>query len=106
MLALKVLDLSSTTIETLPNSISKLKNLSTLWLQLCKKLKYLPSLANLRGLKKLDLHEARIEVVLQGMGMLISPEYLDLLFCPNLKEIPIGILPNLSSLQYLAMSCF
>ncbi|GKV31672.1 hypothetical protein SLEP1_g40345 [Rubroshorea leprosula] len=105
MLTLKVLDLSSTAVETLPTSISKLKNLSTLRLQLCKKLKYLPSLANLKGLKKLDLHRAGIEVVPQGMGMLISLEYLDLLFCPNLKEIPTGILLNLSSLQYLAV-CF
>ncbi|GKV51929.1 hypothetical protein SLEP1_g58542 [Rubroshorea leprosula] len=39
------------------------------------------------------------------MGMLISLEYLDLLFCPNLKEIPTGILLNLSSLQYLAVCC-
>ncbi|GKV31696.1 hypothetical protein SLEP1_g40367 [Rubroshorea leprosula] len=105
MLPLKVLDLSSTAVETLPTSISKLKNLSTLRLQLCKKLKYLPSLANLKGLKKLDLHRAGIEVVPQGMGMLISLEYLDLLFCPNLKEIPTGILLNLSSLQYLAVCC-
>ncbi|GKV50708.1 hypothetical protein SLEP1_g57405 [Rubroshorea leprosula] len=102
---LKVLDLSNTTIETLPNSISKLENISALRLQHCRKLKYLPSLANLRGLKKLDLHEVGIEVVPQGMGMLISLEYLDLLFCQNLKEIPTRILSNLSNLQYLAVCC-
>ncbi|GLT50393.1 hypothetical protein SLA2020_238800 [Shorea laevis] len=105
MLALKVLNLSSTAIETLPNSLSKLTNLSTLRLQLCKKLKYLPSLANVRGLKKLDLHGAGIEVFPQGMWMLRRLEYLDLSFCPNLKEIPIGILSNLSSLQYFAVCC-
>ncbi|GLU05989.1 hypothetical protein SLE2022_230590 [Rubroshorea leprosula] len=105
MLTLKVLDLSGTAIETLPNSISELKNLSTLRLQLSKKLKYLPSLANLKGLKKLDLHRSGIEVLPQGMEMLISLEYLDLLCCPNLKEIQTGILLNLSSLQYLAV-CF
>ncbi|GLU15337.1 hypothetical protein SLE2022_318350 [Rubroshorea leprosula] len=98
MLALKVLDLSSIAIETLPNSLSKLKNQSTLQCQLCKKLKYLPSLANLKGLKKLNLHGARIEVFPQGMWMLRRLEYLDL------KDIPIGILSNLSSLQYLALN--
>ncbi|GKV44766.1 hypothetical protein SLEP1_g51922 [Rubroshorea leprosula] len=102
MVGLKVLDLSGTGVEALPDSISNLVNLSALRLWECQSLKYLPSLAKLRALKKLDLSEAGIEVVPQGMEMLISLEYLDL-YCPNLKEIPMGILPSLSSLQYLVV---
>ncbi|GKV49482.1 hypothetical protein SLEP1_g56233 [Rubroshorea leprosula] len=102
MVGLKVLDLSDTDIEALPDSISNLVNLSALRLRGCKKLKYLPSLEELRALKKLDLCMVGIEVVPQGMEMLVSLEYLDL-YCQNLKEIPTGILPSLSSLQYLVV---
>ncbi|GKU91018.1 hypothetical protein SLEP1_g4948 [Rubroshorea leprosula] len=102
MVGLKVLDLSGTSVEALPDSISNLVNLSALRLRKCKRLKYLLSLAKLRALKKLDLHKAGIEVVPQGLETLVSLEYLDL-FCQNLKEIPTGILPSLSSLQYLVV---
>ncbi|GLT50383.1 hypothetical protein SLA2020_238710 [Shorea laevis] len=102
MIGLKVLDLSCTGIVTLPGSISNLVNLSALRLKRCLKLKYLPSLAKLRALNKLDLHDAKIEVVPQGMEMLVSLEYLDL-FCYTLKEIPTGILRSFSNLQYLVV---
>ncbi|GLU15398.1 hypothetical protein SLE2022_318930 [Rubroshorea leprosula] len=102
MFGLKVLDLSWTGIEALPDSISNLSNLSALRLRYCWRLMYLPSLAGLRVLKKLDLHGARIEVVPRGLELLVSLEYLDL-FCRSLKEIPMGILPKLSSLQYLVV---
>ncbi|GLT51636.1 hypothetical protein SLA2020_250330 [Shorea laevis] len=100
MSGLKVLDLSRTNIEALPSSISKLEYLSALWLKGCERLKCLPSLGKIVELKKLDLRWAAIEVVPQGMEMLVSLEYLDL-FCKDLKEIPTGILSKLSSLQYL-----
>ncbi|GLU15301.1 hypothetical protein SLE2022_318030 [Rubroshorea leprosula] len=99
---LKVLDLSRTDIETLPDSICDLGNLSVLRLRGCQRLKCLPFLGKLRALKKLDLQGAGIEVVPQGMEILESLEYLNL-FCRDLKDIPTGILPKLSSLQYLAV---
>ncbi|GKV16378.1 hypothetical protein SLEP1_g27029 [Rubroshorea leprosula] len=99
---LKVLDLSRTDIETLPDSICDLENLSVLRLRGCQRLKCLPFLGKLRALKKLDLQGAGIKVVPQGMEILESLEYLNL-FCRDLKDIPTGILPKLSSLQYLAL---
>ncbi|GKU91004.1 hypothetical protein SLEP1_g4935 [Rubroshorea leprosula] len=101
MSGLKVLDFSRTHVEVLPSSISELKCLSALRLRECGKLKCLPSLKKLVALKKLDLQWAGIEVVPQGMEMLVNLEYLDL-FCLNLREVPTGILSKLSSLQYLA----
>ncbi|GLU15717.1 hypothetical protein SLE2022_321860 [Rubroshorea leprosula] len=100
---LKVLDLSETGIEALPNSISNLEKLSSMRLRRCRRLSYLPPLAKLTALKKLDLFRSRIEVVPQGMEKLISLEYLDLMYCYNLKEIPMGMLSNLSNLQYLSV---
>ncbi|GLT31095.1 hypothetical protein SLA2020_058580 [Shorea laevis] len=76
---LKVLDLSKTGIEALPNSISNLEKLSSLRLMWCMRLSFLPSLAKLRALKKLNLCSSGIEVVPQGMEKLISLEYLDLM---------------------------
>ncbi|GKV16384.1 hypothetical protein SLEP1_g27035 [Rubroshorea leprosula] len=102
MVGLKVLDLSWTDIEALPDAISNLLNLSALRLRYCRRLMYLPSLAELRALKKLDLHRAGIKEVPQGSEMLVSLEYLDI-FCRCLKEIPTGILPKLSSLQNLVV---
>ncbi|GLT25295.1 hypothetical protein SLA2020_004330 [Shorea laevis] len=97
MSGLKVLDLSRTNIEALPSFISKLEHLFALRLRGCERLKCLPSLEKLVALKKLDLRRVGIEVVPQGMEMLVSLEYLDL-FCEDLNEIPTGVLSKLSSL--------
>ncbi|GLU15755.1 hypothetical protein SLE2022_322230 [Rubroshorea leprosula] len=98
---LMVLDLSKTGIETLPKSISNLEKLSSMRLWRCKRLWYLPSLAKLTALKKLELGGSMIEVVPQGMEKLTNLEYLDLSYCENLEKIPMGMLSNFSNLQYL-----
>ncbi|TYH50191.1 hypothetical protein ES332_D10G188400v1 [Gossypium tomentosum] len=101
MPSLSVLNLSRTKIERLPNSISKLENLTTLLLDGCQALRYLPCLSKLQGLKKLNLCQTKIEKAPEGMDMLINLRYLDL-YVVTLKEIPIGLLPKLSRLQHLS----
>ncbi|KAK5834106.1 hypothetical protein PVK06_017979 [Gossypium arboreum] len=101
MPCLSVLNLSFTEIESLPNSISELKNLTTLLLRGCCELRDLPCLSMLQELKKLDLFETKIEEVPEGMDMLIKLRYLDL-YVSTLKDIPAGLLPKLVHLQHLS----
>ncbi|KAG4149781.1 hypothetical protein ERO13_D05G354940v2 [Gossypium hirsutum] len=61
MPCLSVLNLSSTKIKSLPNSISELKNLTTLLLCCCVELRDLPCLSMLQELNKLDLYGTNIE---------------------------------------------
>ncbi|XP_040948720.1 disease resistance protein At4g27190 [Gossypium hirsutum] len=101
MPCLCVLNLSYTEIESLPNSISELKNLTTLLLRGCSTFRDLPCLSMLQELKKLDLSGTKIEEVPEGMDMLIKLRYLDL-GVHTLKEIPAGLLPKLVHLQHLS----
>ncbi|XVE50359.1 hypothetical protein DITRI_Ditri01bG0156100 [Diplodiscus trichospermus] len=111
MPCLRVLDLSHTRIECLPNSTSDLENLTALLLQECYYLRYLPSLAKLRRLKKLDLCSTMLKETPQGLEMLVNLKYHDLyrsfeyVFSPMLRPVnlPIGLLPKLSRLQYLRL---
>nr|KJB62733.1 hypothetical protein B456_009G432400 [Gossypium raimondii] len=100
MPCLSVLDLSRTNIESLPDSISELKNLTALLLEGCQELRALPCLSKLQRLKKLDLNFTSIEEVPEGMDMLINLRYLNL-FVYTLKVIPTRVLPKLSHLQHL-----
>ncbi|MFQ6641234.1 hypothetical protein Gotur_014464 [Gossypium turneri] len=103
MRCLCVLNLSFTKIESLPNSISELKNLTTLLLRGCEELRGLPCLSMLQELKKLDLYGTEIEEVPEGMDMLIKLRYLDLQVF-TLNEIPAGLLPKLVHLQHLSFA--
>ncbi|GLT30077.1 hypothetical protein SLA2020_048990 [Shorea laevis] len=97
---LKFLDLSSTGIEVLPNSICNLEYLTTLILCGCKSLKRMPSLPKLKALKKLDLDGVGLCEAPEGIEMLENLEYLDL-SCPNLRVLPRGKISKLFRLQYL-----
>lgn len=98
---LQVLDLSENYgLKSLPNSISNLKNLTTLLLMFCSALKEVPSLSKCRALIKLDLSHSGIEQVPKGMEMLVNLKSLDLLGSP-ISQLLKGILPNLPNLQRL-----
>jgi disease resistance protein RPS2 len=73
---LKVLDLTWTGIEKLPDSISDLLSLTALLLNNCKKLRHVPSLKKLRALKRLDLSRTALEKMPQGMECLTNLRYL------------------------------
>ncbi|KAL0384693.1 UNVERIFIED_CONTAM: Disease resistance protein RPS5 [Sesamum radiatum] len=79
MRGLKVLDLSYTWIEELPNSLSDLENLNALLLTCCVELKYVPPLTKLKELKELDLNKNKLKELPQGMENLV-----------NLKSLNIG----------------
>ncbi|TYI96078.1 hypothetical protein E1A91_D01G044800v1 [Gossypium mustelinum] len=102
MHSLSILDLSYTSIEQLPNSVSNLEMLNALVLRGCKELRYVPSLEKLKALRKLDLRGTGIEKVPKGLEMLANLTYLNLC-TESLKELPIAILPRLSCLQCLVL---
>ncbi|WCJ26562.1 Disease resistance protein RFL1 [Euphorbia peplus] len=99
---LKYLDLSDTSIESLPRSVCGLVNLTTLLLSMCRYLKNVPSVAELKALEKLDLSSSGVEQVPEGIEMLSKLTYLDL-FSTDVKELNPEILEKLSNLQFLRL---
>ncbi|KAJ6951487.1 disease resistance protein [Populus alba x Populus x berolinensis] len=102
---LKVLDLSWTGIQNLPDSVSDLESLTALLLRKCDNLSHVPSLKKLRALKRLDLSRTRLEKMPQGMECLTNLRYLRMNGCGE-KEFPSGILPKLSHLQVFVLEKF
>jgi len=98
MHGLKVLDLSRTFIECLPNFVSDLVGLTSLLLNDCMRLSHVPSLKKLRALKRLDLSGTPLKKIPHGMECLSNLKYLRTNGFGE-KKFPGGILPKLSHLQ-------
>nr|XP_034916957.1 probable disease resistance protein At4g27220 [Populus alba] len=102
---LKVLNLSSTNIKKLPDSIFDLVSLTALSLCDCQFLRSVPSLRKLRALKRLDLFKTKLRNMPQGMECLSNLWYLRLgSFGKSFgeKEFPSRVIPELSHLQVFA----
>ena len=103
MHGLKILNLSYTDIEVLPNSVSDLRNLRSLLLRYCRRLERVPSLAKLLALQCLDLEDTAIKEVLEGMEMLENLVHLTI-YSKMLIKFPAGILPKLCNLYSLRLN--
>ena len=101
MPALKVLNLSYTFIEILPDSLSDLESLVALLLSYCERLSNIPSLEKLRELSRLDLSFTRISELPQGLEMSINLRWLNLEGAYELEIFPPSVIPQLTNLQLL-----
>ncbi|KAJ8628499.1 hypothetical protein MRB53_021806 [Persea americana] len=103
MCSLRVLNLSSTKIKSLPDSVSNLKQLRALILYWCIDLEKVPSLEKLKKLRVLDLSYTNIQELPSGVEAMVYLERLHLDGTNELRVIPAGIIPRLSHLEELTM---
>jgi Leucine-rich repeat (LRR) protein len=99
--SLETLNLTSSTIESFPHSIGKLKNLKNLQLRHTKYLSTLPEvIGDLSSLEKLDLDDSNIASLPSSIGRLKNLENLDLRNTRHLSGLPeeIGELTRLETL--------
>ncbi|KAF3663479.1 putative disease resistance protein-like [Capsicum annuum] len=101
--ALRVLNLSLTSITELPSSINSLCQLRTLILQSCFALKELPPVANLHNLQVLDCDNTVLRCLPQGMDNLTNLRLLNMLLV-DLKSTNKGFFLKLPSIEMLDLS--
>ncbi|KAJ7958540.1 putative LRR and NB-ARC domains-containing disease resistance protein [Quillaja saponaria] len=102
MPSLSILDLSFTSIDRLPNSISELVNLTTLLLASCYSLTYLPPLGKLQALWRLDISGTEITEI-EGLEMLVNLRWLNI-YGSSLgqRKSVIPMISKLINLQFLS----
>ncbi|XP_068487841.1 probable disease resistance protein At4g27220 [Phaseolus vulgaris] len=102
MNALTTLDLSQNIFLTcLPHSLCDLRSLTSLTLNECLNLEYIPPLGELQSLLRLQISCCSIEAAPEGLENLMNLEWLDLSMNSKLKLVPGSFHPNLTNIQYL-----
>ncbi|KHN07991.1 Putative disease resistance RPP13-like protein 1, partial [Glycine soja] len=100
LIHLRYLDLSRSSVETLPKSLCNLYNLQTLKLCSCRKLTKLPSdMRNLVNLRHLDIDGTPIKEMPRGMSKLSHLQHLDFFVVGKHEENGIKELGGLSNLH-------
>ncbi|XP_058071158.1 probable disease resistance protein At4g27220 [Magnolia sinica] len=101
MAKLAVLDLSHTSIKSLPVSLSSLVNLQSLLLCYCLRLEELEPIGGLKELQFLNLSWSGIKKLPEDLGKLVKLNLLDLSHLHQLKTIPQNTICRLSALEEL-----
>ncbi|KAL5786287.1 hypothetical protein ACOSQ2_008679 [Xanthoceras sorbifolium] len=99
---LKVLDMTTIHMLSLPSSLSKLTNLQTLCLDQCQ-LKNVASIGELKRLETLCFWGSDVEQLPRQIGQLTRLRLLDLSNCSKLKVISPHVISSLTRLEELYM---
>ncbi|XP_012853782.1 PREDICTED: probable disease resistance protein At1g61190 [Erythranthe guttata] len=105
MHGLRTLDLSNTSIEVLPDSLSELESLKALILGNCVRLVYVPYLGKMKELRELDLSNTLIKEVPKGMEESVNLKLLSMRGANLLVMFPTGLLIDLVKLRRLYLPC-
>ncbi|XP_044478086.1 disease resistance protein RPS2-like [Mangifera indica] len=97
---LGVIDLSETQLSSLPESLSFLVNLRTLYLNDCK-LGDLSIIGDLSKLEILSLCSSNVREIPISFSRLTHLRLLDLNYCEELTRIPLGVISSLCKLEEL-----
>eukprot|EP00268_Persea_americana_P006252 TRINITY_DN1225_c0_g1_i1.p1 TRINITY_DN1225_c0_g1~~TRINITY_DN1225_c0_g1_i1.p1 ORF type:complete len:1120 (-),score=192.04 TRINITY_DN1225_c0_g1_i1:473-3832(-) len=102
MKALRVLDLCTTNISSLPLSMECLENLRTLWLDRCRELKDVAVIGKLKKLEILCLKQSGVDKLPKEIGELTNLKLLDLSET-KLEIVPPNVISRLTRLEELYM---
>ena len=103
LILLRYVNLYSTRITTLPESVGNLYNLQSLELGNCHELEKLPdSIGDLKHLRYLGLHSTKLKRLPESVARLANLHTLELGECGQLLDLPKG-LSNLTQLRHLGL---